>query len=95
MPARLLATFPLQPNRAGGVLTEQRALADLAAEHRRALVTRLLGYHALGDTGSRSRGCKTGAQRVTGYLGGVEPGSNGVALQHERHSLTAESCERP
>jgi hypothetical protein len=29
---------------------------------------------------------------VTGDLGGVEPGSGGVALQHERHGRSAESC---
>ena len=44
------ASIFLQPNRAGGVLTEQRALPDVSAQHRRALVARLLGDDALGDT---------------------------------------------
>ena len=80
---------PLQPNRAGGVLTEQGTLADVAAKHRCALVTRLIGDDALGDPGRSSRGRKTGPQRVTGYLAGVKPGSGGVALQYERHRITS------
>ena len=46
---RLLPFPALQPDRAGGVLTEQRALPDVAAKHRRALVARLLGDDALRD----------------------------------------------
>ena len=52
----------------------------------------LLGDDALGDTGSGSRGRKTGPQRVAGHLGGVKPDASGMALQHERHRITAESC---
>ena len=55
----------LQPNRAGGVLTEERALPDIAAKHRRALVTRLVGDDAPGAPGSGSRGRKACPQRVT------------------------------
>ncbi len=55
-------------------------------------VARLLGDNALGDAGSSSRGRKAGPQRVTGHFGGVEPRPGGVALQHERYRLTAESC---
>ena len=89
--ASRLSVF-LQPNRAGGVLTKERAFADVAAKHRGSLVARLLGDDALGDPGSSSRGCKAGPQRVSGHLAGVKPGSGGVALQHERHCLGAESC---
>ena len=81
----------LQPNRAGGVLTEQRALADVAAKHRRALVPCLFGDDALWNPSRSSRGRKACPQRVTGHLAGVEPGTGSVALQHERHRLTAES----
>ena len=45
-----------------------------------------------GTPSRSSRGRKTGPQRVTGHLAGVEPGPGGVALQHERHRLAAESC---
>ena len=56
---------------------------------------RLLGDDALGDTGSSSRGRKTGPQRVTGHLAGVGPGTDGVALQHECHRVfeIAEAAE--
>ena len=82
----------LQPNRAGGVLTKQGALPDIPAKHRGSLVACLLGYDALWDTGSSSRGRKAGSQRVTCHVGGVESGPGSVALQHERHRLGAESC---
>jgi len=55
-------------------------------------VARLLGDDALGHPSRCCRGRKAGPERVNGYLGGVEPGTPGVALQHERHRLTAESC---
>jgi hypothetical protein len=58
---RLPCTLPfLQPNRAGGVFTEQGALPDVPAKHGGALVARLLGDDALGDAGSSSRGRKAG-----------------------------------
>jgi hypothetical protein len=53
---------PLQPNRPGGVLTKQGTFSDVAAKHRRAPVTGLIGDDALGDTGCSSRGRKTGPQ---------------------------------
>src|ERR1039458_3431477 len=87
----LPATFPLQPDRAGGVLTEQGALADVAAKHGRALVTGLLGDDALGYPDSSSRGRKASPQRVTGHLAGVESSSGSEALQHECHRLGTES----
>ena len=59
-PTSRLSVF-LQPDRAGGVLAEQGALADVAAKHRRALVTGLLGNDTLWDTSRSSRGRKTGA----------------------------------
>jgi hypothetical protein len=70
---RAYPPFALQPDRAGGVLTEQGALADVATKHGRALVARLLGDYALWDTGSSSRGRKAGPQRVTGHLAGSSP----------------------
>jgi hypothetical protein len=91
-PARPPAASFLQPNRTGGVLTEQGALADVTAKHRRALVARLFGDDALGDPGRSSRGRKAGPQRVTCHLAGVEPGTGRVALQHERHRRSAETC---
>ena len=81
----------LQPDRAGGVLTEQRPLPDVATKHRRALVTSLLGDDTLGDAGRSSRGRKTGPQRVTGHLGGIKTDSGSVTLQYERHRMTAET----
>ena len=93
MPAAPTRRLPLlQPNRAGGVLTEQRALPDVSAQHRRALVARLLGDDALGDTGSSSRGRKACPQRVTGYFARIKSGTGSVALQHERHRRSTESC---
>jgi hypothetical protein len=92
-PPRLPRFFPLlQPNCAGGILAEQGALPDIPAKHRRALVARLVGDDALGYPGSSSRSRQTGPQRVTGHLGGVEPDTDCMALQHERHRLGAESC---
>ena len=70
--ASRLSVF-LQPNRAGGVLTKERAFADVAAKHRGSLVARLLGDAALGDPGSSSRGRKAGPQRVSGHLAGSSP----------------------
>jgi hypothetical protein len=54
-------------------------------------VAGLLGDDALGDAGSSSRGRQAGAQRVSGHLARVESGTDGVALQHERHRRSAES----
>ena len=74
--------LPLQAYRSGGVLTEHRALPNVPSEHRRALVTRLLGDDAFGHAGSGSRGRKVGPQRVTRHLAGVKPRPDGMALQH-------------
>ena len=51
----------------------------------------LLGDDALGDPSRGSRGRKTGSQRVTCHLAGVEPGSTSVALQHKCHRIAAET----
>jgi hypothetical protein len=48
----------LEPNRTGGVLTEQGALPDVVAKHHGALVTRLLGDDSLRDAGSSGRSRK-------------------------------------
>jgi hypothetical protein len=54
-------------------------------------MSRLLGDDALRDPSRSSRGRKTGSQRVSGYLAGVEPGSTSVALQHKCHRIAAET----
>ena len=70
----------LQPNCAGGVLTEQRALADVPAKHRCALAARLLGDDAFGHPDSSSCGRKIEPKRVTGHLSGIKPDTGAVAL---------------
>ena len=68
---------PLQPNRAGGVLTEQGTLPDVAAQHRRVLMPGLLGDDAFGDPGGGAqgrtsddsqRGAGEAASRSDGYF---------------------------
>jgi hypothetical protein len=58
----------LHPNRAGGALAEQQALADVAAQHCRASVCGLVGDDALGNARLSSGRRKPCPQRVSGRL---------------------------
>jgi hypothetical protein len=83
---------PYSPTALAAFSRNREASRDVPAKHCRSPVARLVGDDALCDPGSSSRGRKAGAQRVTGYLARVEPGTGGAALHHKGHGRAAESC---
>jgi len=58
----LRCPLPLQPDRARGVLTEQRTFPDVPAKHHRSPVTGLIGDDALGNARLSGGRRKTGPQ---------------------------------